>query len=136
MFLAWSIILVLWLRSLMRYGKIYRKYEQACREYEKTGCEPPEDLRLVQERLHQEEKRFGVLLQPLRRLGLLIGKESHNLAKVGKLDGDIRRAELLVHPTDNLGDLSVHKSRDVLRPNDQAEPRRADPDAAGRKDKQ
>jgi len=81
LFCAWLTVLILWLRQLMRWGEAYRKYENAYREYQqscgecqKADGQLSEDLRLIQERLHKENQRFGVTLQYLRHFELGIRK--------------------------------------------------------------
>src|ERR1019366_8687184 len=67
-FIVWLTVLIVWVRTLMAYGEQYGKYEQACREYQKSYGQLPENLRLIQERLHEEDQRFGMMLKRLRRL--------------------------------------------------------------------
>ena len=50
---ACVVVFIFWLRALMAYGKKYREYEQARRQYEEAHCQPSESLRLTQERLHR-----------------------------------------------------------------------------------
>ena len=53
------------------------------------------------------------------RLRLLLGNQCRKLGKITKLNRDIRRPQLLLHPADNLGNLGVHKSENATMPNDQ-----------------
>jgi hypothetical protein len=120
---AWIVVFLFWLRTLMAYGKKYREYEQARRQYEKAHGEPPESLRLTQERLHRTEQSFGVTLQYLRRLSLFLSKDDQKLSHQRSLVRGVPmrlwiagRFQFLQFLNDVMRS-GIHKRR---KPNDQA----------------
>ena len=72
-FVAWCGVFVLWVRSILKYNKIYRKYEQACREYKESDCQPSKKLSLAQQSLGEFNQRHSMMLNSLRRCGLILG---------------------------------------------------------------
>jgi hypothetical protein len=141
-FIGWCVMLALWIRQLGRYNRAYRKYqqtnrekEQAYSEYKKTYGEPPENLRLLQQGIHDLQLRCrdlnenpGMVLKLLRRLGLILGDNGVNsggLDRDNLLDVDgikhikfkprMKWLKLIKH----LLDFLIHKKRTV--PNDRGQ---------------
>ncbi len=64
LFIAWAVVLILWLFALFAYSKNYREYKKTHGKHYQSPCEKNKLTRLT--------------LQFLRRLALLLGNENVN----------------------------------------------------------
>ena len=88
---AWIVVFIIWLRTLLKYCKAYRDYEQSCRQNNQDPVKTFEAVCKV-------NKCDGVLLQFCRRFGLLLNNLGVFLGKPYLLLG---KSEYQVQPWPN-----------------------------------